>query len=112
MKAISRPAWNPSAQTKIPLANQRAYWLAVWLTSLTCGGAAMAQTNDPAAVSAAPNSGTATNMTRLEEVTVVGKLNEARNKIAADLGATSYTITTNQILTLAGGVNAPFNQVL
>jgi hypothetical protein len=112
MKATPRPSWNPSAQTKIPFANQRAYWFAIWLTSLTCGGAAMAQTNNPSAVSAAPNSGGSTNVTRLEDVTVIGKLDEARNKIAADLGATSYTITTNQILTLAGGANAPFNQVL
>ncbi|MDB6112724.1 MAG: tonB dependent receptor family protein [Pedosphaera sp.] len=112
MKATLRPSWNPSARTRIPFANQRAYWAAIWLASLSCGGMALAQTNTPPVVSAPPGSGGSTNIARLEDVTVVGKLDEARNKIAADLGATSYTISTNQILTLAGGVNAPFNQVL
>src|SRR5437879_2770030 len=107
MKAMPRPSWNPAAQTKIPFAHQRAYWLAIWLTSLTCGGAAMAQTNNPSAVSAAPDSGSSTNLTKLESITVFGKLEEARNKIAADLGASTYAITSEQIQVQSQGANAP-----
>lgn len=51
-------------------------------------------------------------VTNLGETTVVGKLEEARNKITADLGATTYEIDHAQILNQPSGQNAQFNQVL
>ncbi|MDB6015615.1 MAG: TonB-dependent siderophore receptor [Pedosphaera sp.] len=85
----------------------RAYRAAIVLASLACGSAAMGQTNN-----AVVSSGSATNVTQLENTTVFGKLDEARNKISADLGATTYSISKEQIETQAQGANAPFNQVL
>ena len=48
----------------------------------------------------------------LNPVTVVGQLNEARDQIVPDLGATKYSIGENQIQTMAQGDNASFNQVI
>jgi outer membrane receptor protein involved in Fe transport len=74
------------------------------------GQAAQGQTtNAPPALA---DSGSATNVTKLENVTVVGKLNTARNQIVPDLGATVYSISTTQIAAQPEGENAPFNQVL
>jgi outer membrane receptor protein involved in Fe transport len=53
-----------------------------------------------------------TNVTQLGNVTVVGKLNQARNQIVPDLGATAYTINKDQIAALSQGGNAPMNQVV
>jgi outer membrane receptor protein involved in Fe transport len=74
------------------------------------GEAALGQTitnNPPAAPS-----GSSTNVTQLEDVTVTGKLNTARNQIVPDLGATVYSVTPAQIGAEAQGANAPFNQAL
>ncbi len=57
-------------------------------------------------------SGSTTNVTKLENVTVIGKLDQARNQIMPDLGATVYTVSKDQIALQAQGGNAPFNQVL
>ena len=57
-------------------------------------------------------SGSSTNVTQLGNITVVGKLNQARDQIVPDLGATAYTISKEQIATLSQGDNAPFNQVI
>ena len=98
---------NP-ARAGIPFANQRAYWAAIGLASLTCGTAALAQsTNTPAA-----RSGSSTNVTKLEDVTVVGKLDQARSQILPNLGATAYSITKTQIESLPGGDNAPMNEII
>ena len=93
---------------KIPFAQQRAYWAVIGLASLACGSLAHAQTatNTPAA------SGSSTNVTKLQETTVQGKLDQARSQISPDLGATTYTITSAQIGAISQGENAPFNQVL
>src|ERR1700732_2121873 len=48
----------------------------------------------------------------LDAITVVGQLNEARDQIVPDLGATKYSIGQTQIQTLAQGDNASFNQVI
>jgi len=48
----------------------------------------------------------------LPEVDVVAKLDEARNQIVPNLGATSYSVTTAQIQAQSQGANAPFNQTL
>ena len=83
-----------------------------WLGALACGHLAVAQTNTPPAAPAATDTGAGTNVTRLETVTVVGKLDAARNQIVPDLGATVYTVSKEQIQALPQGENAPFNQVL
>ena len=87
--------------------------------ALSCGGTALAQTNNVAAAKACPGrldqcvaSGSSTNVTQLGNVTVVGKLNQARNQIMPDLGATAYTINKEQIAALSQGGNAPMNQVI
>ncbi len=64
--------------------------IALCLAILACGGAAKAQTSTPGAAASAGS----TNATTLEPVTVVGRLDVARNQIVPDLG------------------DAPFNQVL
>lgn len=74
------------------------------------GGAAKGQSTHSAPV--ALDSGSSTNVTQLENVTVVGKLDEARNQIVPDLGATKYDISQTQIAAQAMGENAPFNQVI
>ena len=111
MKTNLKQSRNPSVRLQVPFAKQRAYWTAIGLASLACGGLAGAQTttNAPAA---APGSGSATNATKLQETTVVGKLDTARSQIQPDLGASTYTITAEHIQSIPGGENAPFNQVL
>jgi outer membrane receptor protein involved in Fe transport len=63
---------------------------------------AQCQTNNPAS----------TNVTKLDTVTVVGQLNQARSQIVPSLGATAYTIGTNQIESESQGANASFNQLI
>jgi outer membrane receptor protein involved in Fe transport len=60
----------------------------------------------------AVTSGSSTNVTQLGNVTVIGKLNQARSAILPDLGATAYTHTSDQIVAQSQGANAPFNQVI
>jgi outer membrane receptor protein involved in Fe transport len=79
--------------------------------ALSCGGTALAQTNDVAAMSANA-SGSSTNVTQLGNITVVGKLDKARDQIIPDLGATAHVFSQEQIETLSQGANAPFNQVI
>src|ERR1700722_11183440 len=113
MKAVFRRSPNPRVPAKTSLANRRAYWAAIWLASLTCGSAAMAQTNaPPAAATNAPASGSSTNATKLQETTVVGKLDAARSAIMPDIGGTVTTITSEQIQSISRGDNAPFNEVV
>jgi outer membrane receptor protein involved in Fe transport len=50
--------------------------------------------------------------TLMPEIDVVGKLNEARNAIVPDLGATSYSIPDTQIDVQSQGSNAPINQTI
>jgi len=74
------------------------------------GHAAHGQTTHAPAPAA--DSGSTTNVTKLENVTVVGKLDQARNQILPDLGATVYAVSKDQIASQPQGENAPFNQVL
>jgi outer membrane receptor for ferrienterochelin and colicin len=62
-----------------------------------------------ATVSGAQHSG---GSQELNNMTVVGQLNEARESIVPELGATRYEINKNQIATELQGSNAPFNEVL
>ena len=78
--------------------------------------AAGSSTNSVAATGSStnsvPSSGSSTNVTQLGNVTVVAKLNQARNNMLPNLGATAFTHTAEQINQQSLGVNAPFNQVL
>ena len=47
-----------------------------------------------------------------DQVTVIGSLDEKRNEIVPNLGATSYGISQNQIANQSQGADAPFNQTL
>lgn len=87
--------------------------LGMALGSLVCDLPAWGQPNNPPSTnspSAAASS--STNVTTLDTVTVVGHLNQARSQILTSVGATAFSINTNQIRAEAGGANAPFNQVL
>ena len=100
--------------------NRRVYLAVISSVALSCGGTALAQTNNVADVNGVSpgvstnvvSSGSSTNVTQLGNVTVVGKLNQARNQIVPDLGATAFTINKDQIATLSQGGNAPMNQVV
>jgi outer membrane receptor protein involved in Fe transport len=75
------------------------------------GRAAAAQTTN--APPAGADSGGSTNVTKLEDMTVIGrKLDVARNQIVPDLGATVYSVSSAQLAAEPQGENAPFNQVL
>jgi len=91
--------------------NRRLYLSVISSVALSCGGTALAQTNDVAAASA-DASGSSTNVTQLGNITVVGKLDKARDQIIPDLGATAHVFSQEQIETLSQGANAPFNQVI
>jgi outer membrane receptor protein involved in Fe transport len=109
--------------------NRRVYLAVISSVALSCTGTALAQTNSavqanvvssgsPTNVVASESptnvvaSGSSTNVTQLGNITVVGQLNQARNQILPDLGATAYTINKDQIATLSQGGNAPMNQVV
>src|SRR5271157_2308707 len=53
-----------------------------------------------------------TNVTTLDTVTVVGRLNEARSQIVPNLGATAYSFSAQSIVDMAQGDNASFTQVI
>jgi outer membrane receptor for ferrienterochelin and colicins len=90
--------------------NRRVYLAVISSVALSCGGAAMAQTNSVPA--AGVTSGSSTNITDLGNVTVVGQLDQARNQILPDLGASAYTINQDQIAALSQGGNAPMSQII
>ena len=60
----------------------------------------------------AVNSGSSANVTDLGNVTVIGRLDQARSNILPDLGATAYTHTAEQIQMQSEGADAPFNEVI
>ena len=91
--------------------NRRAYMAVISSVALSCGGTALSQTNNVPAASAV-TSDSSTNVTDLGNVTVVGQLDQARNQILPDLGATAYTISKDQIDAQAQGGNAPMSQVI
>jgi outer membrane receptor protein involved in Fe transport len=100
--------------------NRRVYLAVISSVALSCGGTALAQTNSLAATNVVASdtktnavvSGSSTNVTELGNITVIGKLNQARSQILPDLGATAYTHTADQIQDQSQGANAPFNQVI
>ena len=86
--------------------HQSICYMGIALGSLVCGSWVLGQTNNP------PSSSIATNVTKLNTVTVVGQLNQARSQIVPNLGATAYTINATQIESESQGVNASFNQLI
>jgi len=90
---------------------RKKYWAVISVVALSCGGTALAQTNN-VSVAGTPASGGSTNVTQLGNITVIGKLNQARDQIIPDLGATAHTFSEEQISTLSQGANAPFNEVI
>ena len=54
--------------------NTQFYRAVILLVSLSCGGSVLAQNTNSAAAPASPESGSGTNVTKLEPTTVVGKL--------------------------------------
>ena len=58
--------------------NCRLYFAVISSVALSCGGTALAQTNNVAAANA-DASGSSTNVTQLGNITVVGKLDKARD---------------------------------
>ncbi|HEY4415805.1 MAG TPA: TonB-dependent receptor [Verrucomicrobiae bacterium] len=90
--------------------NNGVYWSVISLVALSCGGTVLGQTN---IVAAADNSTNATaNVTDLGNVTVVGKLTQARDRISTDIGASAYTISQDQIATISQGNDAPLDQII
>jgi outer membrane receptor protein involved in Fe transport len=87
------------------------YWAVISFVALLCGGTVLAQTNAAVGTNSVA-SNRSTNVTDLGNVTVVGKLNQARNQILPDLGATAYTINKDQIANGSQGGNAPFNEII
>src|SRR5471032_3540583 len=85
--------------------NRRIYLAVISSVALSCGNAALAQTN---VVSA----DTSTNVANLGNITVIGQLDQARNQIVPNLGATAYTHTKEQIELSSQGGNAPMSQVI
>jgi outer membrane receptor for ferrienterochelin and colicin len=100
-----------SVRLKVPFAKQRAYWAVIGLASLACGVANAQTTNTPAATNA-PASGSATNVTQLQETTVFSKLDQARTAILPDLGGTVSVMSADQIASGSQGANAPFNELI
>jgi outer membrane receptor protein involved in Fe transport len=88
--------------------------MGIALGSLVCDSSALGQTNNPpASTNTSPaSSPISTNVTKLDTVTVVGHLNEARSQIVPNLGATAFTISETQIAAEPQGANAPFNQLI
>ena len=90
---------------------RKKYWSVISVVALSCGGTALAQTNNVAAANFAASGGS-TNVTQLGNIKVVGKLDQARSQILPNLGATAYTQTKEQIESSSQGDNAPFSEVL
>src|SRR5208283_4258301 len=90
---------------------RKIYWAVISVAALSCGGTALAQTNNVAATNAVA-SATSTNVTQLGNITVIGKLNQARDQIIPNLGATAHSFSAEQIQALSQGANAPFNEVI
>jgi hypothetical protein len=89
----------------------RFYWAVISSVALSGGGTTLAQTNVVSAANAG-ETGSSTNVANLGNITVIGRLDQARNQIIPDLGATAHTFTQEQIQTLSQGANAPFNEVI
>jgi hypothetical protein len=94
-------------------ANRRLYLAVISSVALSCGSAALAQTNVVSVTTnSVASSENSTNVANLGNITVIGQLDQARSQIVPNLGATAYTHTAEQIESQSQGGNAPFNQVI
>jgi outer membrane receptor protein involved in Fe transport len=101
------------AQCRMTPQNARLYRAAILLVSFTWGGTVLAQTTNAPLAAASAATGSDTNVVKkLTPVDVFGRLEAAQSQILPDLGATVYPITKDQIANIAGGENAPMNDVL
>ena len=91
--------------------DRRVYLAVISSVALSCGGTALSQTNNVPAANVETSS-SSTNVTDLGNVTVVGQLDQARNQILPDLGASAYSISKDQIAALSQGGNAPMSDVI
>ena len=84
------------------------------LIFLACALGGRAQEAQPSPTPAAANTSSQPSggSQELSNMTVVGQLNEAREAIVPELGATRYKIDKSQIATELRGSNAPFNEVI
>ena len=115
MKAVFRPQPNHHARIRTSSSHKRSYWTAIWLRSFAISlrrGERSPTNAPPAAVTNAPASGSSTNVTKLKETTVVGTLDAARSQIMPDIGGTVTTISSEQILNISRGADAPFNELI
>ena len=71
-----------------------------------------AQANQNQAITAPDQGGRSDSSTELNQVIVVGQLDQARDQIVPYLGATKYSIGQEQIQNESQGSSAPFNQVI
>ena len=92
--------------------NRRLYCAVISSVALSCGNAALAQTNVMSAATNSVASDVSTNVANLGNITVIGQLDQARSQIVPNLGATAYTHTAEQIESQSQGGNAPMNQVI
>jgi outer membrane receptor protein involved in Fe transport len=111
--------YQQSVRLKIPFPKQHAYWAAIGLASMACGSLASAQTTNtptaPAPVSSSPTnaiSGSATNVTQLQETTVVGRISQSRTQVSKELGGMVYVQNADQIASGSQGDNAPVNELI
>jgi len=86
--------------------NGSIYWAVISLVALSCGSRVLAQTNN------AGVAGSSTNVTQLGNMTIIGKLDQGRDQIIPDLGATAHTFTQEQLQSMSQGENAPFNEII
>src|ERR1700749_2659285 len=81
--------------------DRKIYGAIISLVALYCGSEALAQVGSVKTAVGSTNTvavtGSSTNVTELGNITVIGKLDQARNNILPNLGATAYTHTADQI---------------
>ena len=96
--------------------NCRYYWAVVSVVALSCGSRVLAQSTNAGAVDSSTNSvaatGGSTNVTELGNYTVIGKLNQGRDQIIPNLGATAHSFSAEQIQSISQGANAPFSEII
>ncbi len=104
MKPIEKFPWRDNR-------NRSLYLAVISVVALSCGGTALAQANSVPAADA-DATGSSTNVANLGNITVIGRLNQAREQIVPSIGATVYTLNQTQIKAQSQGANAPFNELI
>src|SRR5579885_3625984 len=104
MKPIEKFPWRDNR-------NRSLYLAVISVVALSCGGTALAQANSVPAADA-DATGSSTNVANLGNITVIGRLNQAREQIVPSIGATVYTLNQTQSKAQSQGANAPFNELI